>query len=302
VLRQYELALKDAEALIAMDATRSESWFVKAEALMGLRRNGELAAVVAGAMKPVSETASDSAMAEAMFYLYAGERERARKLVDGWVSQRPDPDAYVLRAELRDARAEALADLRVALKSAGRPGRLHYSAVELMLLRKWHREALETLADVEKAAGATLESAMMRAVAHWQAGNKEASAAAFTEVKQLIQSPSQLNNICWGLATLGGELDAALQICDEAIAKLPECAPCIDSRGFVLLRMGRFQEAVDSYNTSLLKRPMMAASLYGRGVARLRMGQAQEGDLDLRLARAVAPMIALEMERYGLKP
>src|SRR5579863_5512456 len=83
--------------------------------------------------------------------------------------------------------------------------------------------------------------------------------------------PRLLNNRCWARAIQGRDLATALADCDEVVRKQPGSAVAHNSRGFVLLRLGRFDAAIADYDASLNAntRPngLRATSMYGRGVA-----------------------------------
>ena len=62
-------------------------------------------------------------------------------------------------------------------------------------------------------------------------------------------------------------------------------------RGFVYLRLERFDNAIADYNSALEINSTMAISLYGRGLARLKKGDATGGDADIAAAKAIQPDI-----------
>ena len=118
--------------------------------------------------------------------------------------------------------------------------------------------------------------------------------------------PLLLNNRCWARAIQGRDLATALADCDEVVRKQPGSAVARSTRGFVLLRLGRFDDAIGDYNASLNinTRPndVRASSLYGRGVAEERKGDVADGDIDIRLAQSMAPRVAQAFTTYGVTP
>lgn len=109
-----------------------------------------------------------------------------------------------------------------------------------------------------------------------------------------------LNERCWARALLGRELDKALADCDAALKQRPHTAGFLDSRGLVLVRLGRYDEAIDDYDEALKLRPRTAWSHYGRGLAKLRKGQQAEGRTDLATAAELDPALARTAARFGL--
>ncbi len=106
-----------------------------------------------------------------------------------------------------------------------------------------------------------------------------------------VTRPQALNSRCWARAMLGIELDQALDDCDEAIDGDRGNANYRDSRGWVYLRLGRYDKALADFDRGLADRPGIASSLYGRGIAKARLGDAAQADVDLAAARKAQPDI-----------
>ena len=77
----------------------------------------------------------------------------------------------------------------------------------------------------------------------------------------------------------------------------------LDSRGFVLLRLGRFKEAIASYDQALAIAPLSPNSLYGRGVCELRMGATKAAADDIRDGNVFSKgTVAAAFRSYGISP
>jgi tetratricopeptide (TPR) repeat protein/transglutaminase-like putative cysteine protease len=113
-------------------------------------------------------------------------------------------------------------------------------------------------------------------------------------------SPYVLNLVCYEAATRGFELDQALTDCDAAIKMAPKAPDILDSRGFVLLRLKRDEEAIAQYDTVLTLEPFTAESLLGRSFAERRRGRTADADRDLQAAMAADPKVSDEFKRYGV--
>lgn len=111
---------------------------------------------------------------------------------------------------------------------------------------------------------------------------------------------SGLNGRCWARALWGKDLEKALADCDAALKIEPRSSSFLDSRGLVLLRMGRFDEAIDSYDDALRQQPKIAWSLYGRGLAKQHKGMKAEATADLQKALAIDPGLPALAKRYGI--
>jgi tetratricopeptide (TPR) repeat protein len=81
----------------------------------------------------------------------------------------------------------------------------------------------------------------------------------------------------------------------------PNVANFLDSRGFVLLRMGRYDDAIASYDAAL-QQQSKSASLYGRGIAKRRRGDTRGGDADLKAARDLDTHVSAEFAAFGVTP
>ena len=82
----------------------------------------------------------------------------------------------------------------------------------------------------------------------------------------------------------------------------PDYINALDSRGFVQLRLGKYDEAIADYDAALQIDPNKVASLYGRGMAKRRKGDYAAGNIDIAAAKAKKPTVTAEFARYGLLP
>lgn len=100
------------------------------------------------------------------------------------------------------------------------------------------------------------------------------------------------------------ERQAVLDACNKKLAlRLTGIlgAYYFDGRGFVYLRLARYDEAITDYDVALSINPKISSSLYGRGIAKLRQGNA-EGAADIAAAKALKPEIAEIFAGYGVTP
>ncbi|MDB5677083.1 tetratricopeptide repeat protein [Sphingomonas bacterium] len=140
-----------------------------------------------------------------------------------------------------------------------------------------------------------------RGVVYARAGQTALAEKDFAAVRAKATDANALNSICWSKATSNIALDSALQDCDAALAKEPGVAAYLDSRAFVLLRMGRYDDAIATYDKALGVSPALAASLYGRAVAWASKGNKVKSDADVAAAEAVDPDVRERFARYGVK-
>jgi Flp pilus assembly protein TadD len=117
-----------------------------------------------------------------------------------------------------------------------------------------------------------LELLLGRGIAYARSGDPERAEKDFAAARDEAREPVIFNNMCWSKATAGVALESALVDCNAALAKAPEVAGHPDSRGLVLLRFGRSDDAIADYNRALAKSPNIPSSLFGRAVASSRRG------------------------------
>ncbi|HZV94030.1 MAG TPA: tetratricopeptide repeat protein [Caldimonas sp.] len=115
-----------------------------------------------------------------------------------------------------------------------------------------------------------------------------------------VKREDALNTRCWTRLMLGMELDKALDDCDEAIDGDSKNPDYLDSRGWVYLRLGKYEKAQRDFDRSLELRPAGAWSLYGRALTKTRLGNSAQSEADLAAARKLRPNIDLEVAQIHI--
>lgn len=123
----------------------------------------------------------------------------------------------------------------------------------------------------------------------------------FVTARAKTFEPQDFNRACWDKATAGVALESALSDCDAALAKAPDAPAYLDSKGLVLLRMNRLDDAIATYDRALAKYPGLSSSLFGRAVAWARKGDKAKSDADAAAALKLDPDIRSDYADYGLK-
>src|SRR6185503_12799743 len=96
---------------------------------------------------------------------------------------------------------------------------------------------------------------LSRGTAQMRAGNRTNADTDYREAIRLHSIPIDsgekevinYNDRCWARAVANIDVDAALADCNEALRLMPDFVPALDSRAFLHLRGGRFQEAIADY-------------------------------------------------------
>ena len=150
---------------------------------------------------------------------------------------------------------------------------------------------------------------LARGTAHKRAGDQARAEPDYREAIRLHSIPIDagerevlnLNDRCWARAVAMIDLDGALADCNEALRLMPDFVPALDSRAFLHLRGGRFQDAITDYDVAIMGSPQDSWSLYGRGIAKLRMGDSAGGQADIEASKTVQD-VAPEFAAYGFAP
>ena len=137
-----------------------------------------------------------------------------------------------------------------------------------------------------------------RAVAMSLAGKAQAAEREFDALGARDLSANELNSLCWGKATANTALDRALRECDRSLA-LEDSRATRDSKGMVLVRLGRWDDAIREYDAALEEgdRPY---ALFGRAIALSRKGDRVRSDADAARALKLSPSIERIYGAYGL--
>ena len=261
-------------------------------------------------IEPMLATApvdADAYIAAAELHMRLNQREQARALLDRGVVAAPDAAIYLYRAQVRPRSDKTGRQQDIDSGIALAPHSVHASRLraDLEVDNGKYGDAISTLSKVlndGKAYGALRLAQVDRALIHMKMGNQALANTDFEQARKTAKTASELNSMAWELAIRNVALPTALSIIDEALEKQPGTYAFIDTKGFILLRLGRYRESIEQYDAALNLQPKQAISLFGRGIAKLRAGHRASDDADLKAARAVQPDIDAEFAEMGMRP
>jgi tetratricopeptide (TPR) repeat protein len=300
---EYDKALADSAAAIKLQPSFLGEYSFRARVL---RQKGNSAEGLreAEAVAAANPDNSDAYILAAEIYQSSGKDAQAMQLLERSLTIAPTIRAYLTRAAYRPkadlAGRRADAESALALDFGSMAARVVLADAQSDA--KEYEGALATLEKAMAIHGETPQLLTARGIVHERSGQPAIATADFAAARNKGTGPSELNRLCWTLATAGVALDVALSACDAAVAQLPHQAAFLDSRGLVLLRMGRYDEAIAAYDAALKARAEQDTSLYGRGVARRLKGDTVGGDADLKAALVVNAHLATTFADYGVKP
>ncbi|WP_229262080.1 tetratricopeptide repeat protein [Duganella guangzhouensis] len=140
----------------------------------------------------------------------------------------------------------------------------------------------------------------LRGIVNTGIGDTQAARFNFDGALASASSAWQKNEVCWNMATHNVALETALHICDKGLLQEPHRAWLLDSRAFVLLRLGRNRDALAAYDAALAVRRNQGSSLIGRGIARKRLGDTAGAEQDIKAALAIDADLRREYAAYGI--
>jgi tetratricopeptide (TPR) repeat protein len=240
-------------------------------------------------------------------YMRWGQQPEAIAVLTRGIERSPTANLYLYRAQLRPLTqmAEKRSDLAKALSLQPQSFNIVRDSAELEIGNGNFSNAQPILTSLLNNSSLTKDERSillgLRGIAYTGTGATALAQSDYDAARALVDNTTGLNNLCWLLATHNSSLDTALSLCDASLAKSAHHAATLDSRGMVLLRMGRYQDAIAAYNAALAQRPKYYTSLYGRGLARRKLGEHESGNADLKAARAINTGVDAEFDEMGLK-
>lgn len=298
-LGERDRALADAAAAIKLDPTWTEAYLLRANLL---RRDKAKAVAEAEALLAANPDDPYAHVVAARIFQRFEMRDAAMKAVGRSLAIRPSALAYLARADLRPETeyAARIADLDQAARLDPKNLRPIAAKAEIQEAQGNYKAAIATWTQAAEADPSEGGFLVQRGLVHARLGQMALAEKDFTAGRAKATSADQLNRMCWGKATTGLALESALIDCNAALAKAPDQAAYLDSRGLVLLRLGRLDEAIASYDAALAKAPGIAASLFGRAVAWARKGDRTKSDADLAAALKADDKVQAEFKGYGV--
>jgi tetratricopeptide (TPR) repeat protein len=259
---------------------------------------------VATEAKAVAEATPDDPGAHRIagaIYMGLGRKADAMREFDREIAIKPTPSAYLYRMDARPDQdlADKRADLEAARKLAPTDQGVMVADAKLREKTGDYAGSVTVLTEALTSTPTNSILLLRRGIARVHLGQAALAEQDFETARRNARSAAQLNSMCWAKATENVSLNSALADCDASLAKGKE-APTLDSRGFVLLRLARYDEAILSYDQALALRPEQSSSLYGRAIAEARKGDTAKAEADRAEALKVDPNVSSEYMGYGV--
>ena len=300
-LGNSEAALQDAAAALRSNPGWIDLYLLRANIFRSQGKRAE-ALNEASTLESANATSVYAHVAAANVYQAFQMTADALKAYDRAIAVKPEPYIYLNRSMRRPKEdvAARRADVDQALKLD--PDYVEAFAVKAQLLEE-SRDFAGAVAiyssALQKSPG-NVRLLLGRGVAYARSGDTVRADKDFAAVRGNTPAPVDFNNLCWSKAIAGVSLESALADCNAALSKEREVAGFLDSRGLVLLRLGRIDDAIADYDHALAKRPDYPTSLFGRSVAWAKKGNKVKSDADAAAALKMDPDVQSEFESYGV--
>jgi tetratricopeptide (TPR) repeat protein len=299
---EYDHALADLDELLRISPGNANTHLRKSR-LLGAQGNRKDAATETEAALKINPADQNAQLLHGGQLIQVGQRAEGMAVLASAIAAHPTAGAYLARAGGRERsdRAGRRADIEAALKADPKSMTAQMMLADVRSESGAHAEAIAKLTAALKDNPGNESLLLGRARAYARSGNVKSADDDLTEITlKEAANPGMLNNVCFTRATFGVQLTQALIDCDHSLAINPTSPATLDSRAFVLLRLGRLEESVAAYDLALKRRPDLAASLYGRGLAKLGLKRVKEGEADLAAGKALLPAIAATFAEWGM--
>jgi tetratricopeptide (TPR) repeat protein len=298
---ELDHALEDLEEIIRAKPERTDLYYREALLLRVLHKPDE-ALHEAETLVAANPKDAQAALTAGDIYEASGKPEEGMRSFDRAVELGGRETDYLARARHRPNGdlAARQADVEAALKLNPKSDGATVFLTELQEESGDLSGAISTLTNALAARPSSDTLLLRRAILYVKNQEQASADKDLDEVGAHAQSPTALNTVCWSLATAGVELERALKSCDAALAQAPGATAFLDSRGFVLLKLGRLQEAIAAYDEALKKRTLAPTSLYARGIAKQRLGDRAGGEADIAAALVMDATTKETFARYGV--
>ncbi len=305
-----DLALADLNRALTMDPGNVDLILERAEVYQNLGDIDRAIADLAQARAKAGDQEPERSMAyvsSAMAYEARGDTAGAIALLSEVIARTPpDPALLTMRARLYEHQHDydrALADLTTVIAAGRHPAEAYATRASIYADKGDFTAALADADAVIAAMPKEASGYIARGRINERKGDVAAAIADYDTGATMtgsVDAAEAANAACWVRATHNIELDKALAACGVALAKVPNFANALDSRGFVHLRRGEYAAAVADYTAALKSNPKLAGSLFGRALAEQKLGQADAAKADFAAARAAKPDIDAEFKTYGM--
>jgi tetratricopeptide (TPR) repeat protein len=296
---RYDEALADTAELLKLNPKLSEVYLLRANLFRRLGRKEDALGQAKAVVAANPDEAWSHAAAGRIYGAFDMHKEALAELDQ---AVKMDPAFYVDRSYVHE-RTDwdgRLADVEQALQHDPNNTDTLYAKAEILKEKGDYAGAVQVYTKLLDKGPVTAGALNARGIALSRAGRGVEAETDFAKARQMATDAETLNNICYSKAVAAVALERALEECNAALRLLPDAARILDSRGTVLLQMGKLDEAIADFNKALAKAPTLTPTRYARAVAWARKGDMMKAKADEQAALKLDPSIAERFAGYGL--
>lgn len=191
---------------------------------------------------------------------------------------------------------EALAAFDVAIRLAPKVASFRLDRADVLMSIGAQARAIVEYESAIRLAPKNVNAHLKLALAHHEMKNVEKAAVEYRKVLELDPSASvPYNNLAWIELDRGGNLEKALSWAREGVRRSPRNAGHMDTLGWVLATLKRYDEAEKVLKEAAGLAPTNSAILYHLGVACAEQGKGKEAVVYLDKAIKTGGLTADEM-------
>jgi tetratricopeptide (TPR) repeat protein len=296
----HEGALADSEQALRRDPRWMDLRVLRANIFY---RRGDRDAVAKEAQLVMEQNStSDYAFVVAgKIYARLNRRLEAMQAFDKALAIKPQAYVFINRAQSRPLTDESgrNADFEAALKLTPNDPDALAGEADILARHGRYSEAADLYARALQGAPDDFSLKIVRGAMLYKTGQVTEAQRLFADVRAKAHTSSELNTVCWSKAKSGVMLDSALEDCRKALELKPDSLPARDSFAFVLMRLGKIDEAIAEYTAVLAKSPL-SASYMGRSIAYAKKGQLALANADREQALRLDSDVETAFADYGM--
>jgi len=245
----------------------------------------------------------DTKPAEGLVETYSAQNQfdTALQLLQGDLKKSPDSLAIRRLLAITAVRARkydlAIAEFGRLLEKDPKSGELRLQLGEVYHLKGDLGNAINVAEQAHQLAPNDPEPIMFLAAMLETAGRTSEAQAKYQRVLELRpDNPFVLNNIAFSLAETGGNLDEALRLAQRALQKAPGHPTLTDTLGWIYLKKGMKDTAVQTLSNLVRQQPLDPTFRYHLGIAYLEKGDKTKAKREFENALSSQPSHADELK------
>jgi tetratricopeptide (TPR) repeat protein len=227
-------------------------------------------------------------------YSRLGQTDKAVEAANEGLKQ--SPDSTVIREQLAEAATFggkfnlAISEFQKLIAANPKSVQSYVRLGAVYQLTGDNANAVRLFQQAHDLAPSELGPALTLGEALSQAGRKdEANAVYQTVLKLHPNDATALNNTAYFLSNNGGDLNEALRLARTAVEKVPDQPGFADTLGYVYLKRGQHDSAIQTFSSLVRKYPNYPTYHYHLGMALYETGDKMRAKKELRDALAAHP-------------